>query len=923
MTDLQINFEYPWLLLLLIPAIFLTLFPYFRVAKKYRRTRNRIASVALHMTIMVLCILTLSGISFTYNIPNTENEVMLVVDASFSSEEAQEYKDEFIKSVLDEADSGIKVGVVTFGYDQVYAAELTTDARKAYDDYLNADLPDDSATDIAAALTFARDKIHYPDSAKIILISDGIETDGEAMNVVKTIAAEGIKVDTVSCFTKSDDDEVQIVGVQLPDYNLNTGVEFEMVLTTQSTYNGDAVLTVYDTSEDAEIKKQIPIKLAKGLQPINITHTFEIAGMHELRFEIESGDDTVEQNNAYYSYINLEKFDQILILENNPDEAKNVQKMLESARSKLYVKVVNVNKNVDEIPASLDELRAYDQVILVNIANNDMPSGFIELLHTYVYEIGGGLFTVGGNKVDANGNTVLDKDNNPVANAYDREDMAGVPGDPTSTLYKQMLPVQAVDYTPPLGLMFVIDRSGSMSGGDSSGLTLLDMAIQGANACLGVLTERDYCGVMTLEDDYKTEIPMRPATQKSQIEEAIKSISGGGGTTFSNALAAARLSLIANTRVEKRHIILFTDGYPGDPPEVYEAVIQENYELYGITLSIVMVGGGSGSAQESMQHAADLGHGYLYVISRSDITELDRKMLEDLSVPEITTVKHETFVPTIKWHTSIVSDIKQEQMPQLDGFYGTKLKEGATDVLTGPYGIPIYAQWKYGEGMVGSFMCDLNGYWSAEFVDSAVGTQLINNIVSGLFPTQSIRPKEIEAVLTEKNYTTQLSIYTDLEPGQTIEVTITSPPTYDNPEYTVQTVKPSAEDGYTRVSFVVTQPGIHEVLIEKKDENGNRIARYQTYKAFSYSAEYNVFVDEEAALLFLEEIAVKGKGMVITDPKTVFDDLIKVFQRIYDPDLLFIIISIVLFLLDVAVRKFKFKWPHEIIRDYKAKKEMK
>ena len=36
----------------------------------------------------------------------------------------------------------------------------------------------------------------------------------------------------------------------------------------------------------------------------------------------------------------------------------------------------------------------------------------------------------------------------------------------------------------------------------------------------------------------------------------------------------------------------------------------------------------------------------------------------------------------------------------------------------------------------------------------------------------------------------------------------------------------------------------------------------------------------------------------------------------------FIISVIALFLLDIAVRKFKWKWPHEIIRDKKAQAEM-
>ena len=52
----------------------------------------------------------------------------------------------------------------------------------------------------------------------------------------------------------------------------------------------------------------------------------------------------------------------------------------------------------------------------------------------------------------------------------------------------------------------------------------------------------------------------------------------------------------------------------------------------------------------------------------------------------------------------------------------------------------------------------------------------------------------------------------------------------------------------------------------------------------------------------------------------VFDSLVRVFDRAYDPRVVIAILIIVLFLLDVAVRKFKFKWPHELIREHKEKK---
>ena len=54
----------------------------------------------------------------------------------------------------------------------------------------------------------------------------------------------------------------------------------------------------------------------------------------------------------------------------------------------------------------------------------------------------------------------------------------------------------------------------------------------------------------------------------------------------------------------------------------------------------------------------------------------------------------------------------------------------------------------------------------------------------------------------------------------------------------------------------------------------------------------------------------------------MFDSFEKTIKRTADPRLALLIIAIVLFLLDIAVRKFKFKWIHELVRDRKARKEM-
>jgi hypothetical protein len=293
-------------------------------------------------------------------------------------------------------------------------------------------------------------------------------------------------------------------------------------------------------------------------------------------------------------------------------------------------------------------------------------------------------------------------------------------------------------------------------------------------------------------------------------------------------------------------------------------------------------------------------------------------MREELNMPEIKAVNHEPFVPTIANYTNVVTGVEQKNIPELDGFYGTKLKANAVASLVGEF-VPIYAQWKYGEGMVGSFMCDLNEVWSSKFMQSATGRRIVTNIVNGLFPTQNIRPQDMDVVLQEENYNTNMSIYTHMEEGETIELDITSPSQEGSGKETT-TIKPRPEDGYSRISFSIKQPGVHLLTVKKRDAKGVLISQVQMYKTFSYSQEYNMFFDETEGASLMETLAISGKGSQIQGSSEIYDEIERTLKRSYDPKIPFIIAALTLFLLDIAVRKFKFKWPHEIVRDYKAKK---
>ncbi|MGN1062310.1 MAG: VWA domain-containing protein, partial [Candidatus Scatosoma sp.] len=693
MSHFAVVFSRPWWLLCFIPAIVLTLIPYFKLAKKYRRTRNRVISMILHLTVMSLSIFVLSGITFRYAVPNEKNEIILLVDVSDTEELSAEKRDNFIQTVLRQGRyDDYKVGVVTFGFTQQYAVPLTDDVASVYETYANADLPDVSATNIADALTYTKTLFQNPESAKIVLITDGKETDKAAASVIRSVSASGIRVDVANIPSSYEEDDVEISDISVPDYHVGIGEEFTLGVTVRSNVATTATIELSDNGVTDGSATQ-SVQISGGVQTFVLKHTCNAQGLHKFGVKIVSDGSSLDKNDEYFTYFYLEVFDKVLIIGRNDTDSEPLKELLVAENFNVVTK--NILTDDDFLDITTDDLRAYDQVILNNIANKDMPEGFSETLYSYVNVYGGGLLTVGGQ--DEAGN----------ANAYDRADMAG-------SVYQQILPVQAITYTPPVGVVVIIDRSGSMASTDSAtGRTYLEWATEGAKSCLNALSERDYVGVMTLDDADKTVLPLTRRTQEAKILAAIDSIDeANGGTVFPGAIEGAGEMLRAEKNIDKRHIIIVTDGIvPDSQQEAYENLIETFYQTDKITLSVVLIGSGENSAAaEMMRSAVEKGHGRLYAVT--DMSTLVRLMREDLNVPEIKDVNMEPFYPVVYNATSalfngveygVSADGGLRMDVQLDGFYGVKVKTGADLILAGEYNVPIYAQWKFGKGTVGSF----------------------------------------------------------------------------------------------------------------------------------------------------------------------------------------------------------------------------
>lgn len=967
MTNFYLSFLVsPWLMLLIPVAVALTLIPYFRLAKRYRRTRNRIISITMHLIVSVLCISVLAGMRFVYETPNNDNELVILVDMSESTDNSTSERDVFVDELIsDSMLYNCKVGIVAFGFDQKVVSPLSNDVaslKADYKDFIerNSDVEPDG-TNIAAAFRAAGNMIKTPESGKVVLISDGVETDESAMSVIRTLTAKGIKIDVIepsADFEYDNDAEIQICDVTFPQEDMSLNVATTVNVKIKSKTDTAVNIKLYDKYNGTSNVLEEPVVsqdeiVGKGEQEISLKYTFKDEPFHEVKVVVSSArsvSEKTEKNNEFTTFVLIEKFDKLLIIEgfngNNSDnlasllkgDGEKVEQLLDSP---FKYDVTTVIADSPEYKDCIDNLTAYDQVILNNVANSDLPDGDIEKIRDYVYVYGGGLLTVGG-----------DKDGK--VHVYDPNDLGKV----EDTTYQDMLPINAINYTPPMGVAFIIDISGSMK--DS-----LEYTKAGLEAVAKYsLTDRDYISIFTLDSVYGQILPLTPRTNWSAIIKAIRSIDGTGGTTATNAIWRASQSLIGSNLASK-HIVMLTDGMFGDrssdgeSPYITEA--RNNYQKFGITLSVIGINMTIGNTDynECVEMTKAAG-GKVYVTN--DWEKIGDNIQQALAVKEVTDINEGTFAPVVNKATDpVLNGVERKTVTseddktttvtnrldfKLGAFYGGRVKAEATLVLTDSYMAPIYAYWQYGKGRVGSFMSDLKGTDDSHSAgsydsDSGIftsksGQALIFGIVRELMPDTRLVAGEVNCELVEDNFINTLNLYNNLKSNEKLDIKIekTNSPSFeaismdkassDNGSGVYVITPASDANDYSKATFVIKKAGVYKITVTVTDSDGKSKVT-EIYKSFSYSAEYEMFAeDETAGTTLMKNIAARSGGEYIdavAGLNGIYSNFDPVIRHEYDPRFLFIIISIIAFLIDIAVRKFKFKWPHELIREAKEKKE--
>ena len=272
MSNIELTFENPWLLLLLIPAFAVILLPFFFLPKTRRKNFRKVAPVVIHIIVVALLILIIAGFTITEN--SDSQAVLLLVDLSDSTQSVQAQIEDHAKQLTELIDRETPVGVLVFGAERMYTVKFE-DPRGFVVDTVDA-----AATDIAAALEYGATLLPQDKAGHIILLTDGKETDGDALSAAQFLSSRDIRIDAVWFDTTMQNAaEVQLGSFIAPE-GAYIGDTLAFTADVESNTEARIILKLYDN--DGEVLSQEQA-IVPGSNVFELTAVAETSGNHAYK----------------------------------------------------------------------------------------------------------------------------------------------------------------------------------------------------------------------------------------------------------------------------------------------------------------------------------------------------------------------------------------------------------------------------------------------------------------------------------------------------------------------------------------------------------------------------------------------------------------------------------------------------------------
>jgi uncharacterized membrane protein len=364
----------------------------------------------------------------------------------------------------------------------------------------------------------------------------------------------------------------------------------------------------------------------------------------------------------------------VLLVALEPDSVETFAETLRMQRLEVAVDLPR------RMPSTLEALSRYDVVVLVDVPAVALHTFHQELLERWVRERGGGVVLLGGESSFGAGGYLLT---------------------PLDTL--SPLSARIPDEAPEVTMVFVLDRSGSMSA-QVGEVTRLRVAQEATVSAFELLNPDSLVGLVAFDAGAEVIAPMTSARERDVLVAAVERLRAGGGTDIYVGLLAAE-ELLATVDSAALHVVVMTDGItqPGDFPGVLGRL-----RALGATTSIIGIGDGADRGQ--LQSLADMGGGNLHFTR--DFRALPAIMAQETAMAATDAVERERVQPTWLEPRPRFSGTLPASAPPLGGYVRTTLKPAANLHLADvSLDAPLMASWRYGAGRVLAFTSDPLGPW--------------------------------------------------------------------------------------------------------------------------------------------------------------------------------------------------------------------
>ncbi|MEM6788628.1 MAG: VWA domain-containing protein [Myxococcota bacterium] len=568
-----------------------------------------------------------------------------------------------------------RIGTIVFGADAAVEeplrrpADLPTPQR--------VDVGRDG-TDIAAGLERALAEMPADAAGRIVLLSDGVATRGDAMAAAAAAVASDIPIDVLVLEQRPVAD-IRIVSAQTTTPVASEGETLGMRVVIASPAATEVELRLI---RDGTLVRRIQAQVAAGEDVLRFAEPAPTAGLHRYDVEVTAADPSLDESaedNRASLFVKVRGPARALVLDGDEGATGFVAHALRAADFRVD------EGRVSAFPADVGAMAAYDLIVFGDIAAADVRPAQHDALATYVRDLGGGVLLVGG-------------------------DRSFGPGGWSKTPIEEISPV-AFDlkqerHRASLAQVIAIDISGSM-GMRVGRQTKLELANEAAVRSAALLGGGDRLGVLHVDTQPNWAVNLAPVDDHKRIETAIRSVGPGGGGIYVDVALREAYGALRAQAVNLKHVLVFADG--GDAENI-DAGVQAAVDAAfagGITTSCVALGRGSDSG--ALEDLSRRGGGRFYIVE--DASRLPAVFAQETVLASRSALNEVPFRAVPADPHPVREGVDLEAAPNLEGYVVTVAKPRADVTMLGPDGDPLLALWRVGLGRAGAFTSDLKDRW--------------------------------------------------------------------------------------------------------------------------------------------------------------------------------------------------------------------